>query len=54
MFSYERSVVYPEGHRNVIFVQRGIRPLPRLPMTKPNSPANRARHPDAVPLSAAV
>ncbi|MFB3828183.1 MAG: hypothetical protein ACE15B_15550 [Bryobacteraceae bacterium] len=31
MFSYERSVSYPEGHRNVVFVQRGIRPLPRLP-----------------------
>lgn len=31
MFSYERSVPYPEGHRNVIFAQRGIRPLPRLP-----------------------
>jgi hypothetical protein len=30
MFSYERSVGYPEGHRNVIFVQRGIRPLPRF------------------------
>jgi hypothetical protein len=29
MFSYERSVGYPEGHRNVILVQRGIRPLPR-------------------------
>ena len=29
MFSYERSIPYPEGHRNVIFVQRGIRPLPR-------------------------
>ena len=29
MFSYERSVGYPEGHRNVLFVQRGIRPLPR-------------------------
>jgi hypothetical protein len=29
MFSYERSVGYPEGHRNVIFAQRGIRPLPR-------------------------
>jgi len=33
MFSYERSVLYPEGHRNVIFAQRGIRPLPRLPKT---------------------
>jgi len=30
MFSYERSVRYPDGHRNVIFVQRGIRPLPRF------------------------
>jgi hypothetical protein len=42
MFSYERSVVYPEGHRNVIFVQRGIRPLPRLPVTAPNSPPQPA------------
>ena len=25
MFSYERSVAYPEGHRNVLFAQRGIR-----------------------------
>ena len=31
MFTYERSVQYPEGHRNVVFAQRGIRPLPRLP-----------------------
>jgi len=30
MFSYERSVSYPSGHRNVMFAQRGIRPLPRL------------------------
>jgi hypothetical protein len=27
--SYERSVKYPNGHRNVIFPKRGIRPLPR-------------------------
>jgi len=27
--SYERSVVYPNGHRNVILPRRGIRPLPR-------------------------
>ncbi len=33
MFSYERSVSYPEGHRNVIFVQRGVRTLPRLPIS---------------------
>ena len=30
MFSYERSVAFPEGHRNVLFVQRGVRTLPRL------------------------
>ena len=33
MFSYERSVQYPEGHRNVLFAQRGVRPLPRLPIS---------------------
>lgn len=33
MFSYERSVRYPEGHRNVVFTQRGVRTLPRLPIT---------------------
>ena len=33
MFSYERSVAYPEGHRNAVFAQRGVRPLPRLPRT---------------------
>ena len=31
MFSYERSVSFPEGHRNVVFIQRGIRTLPKLP-----------------------
>ena len=30
MFTYERSVVYPSGHRNVMFAERGIRTLPRL------------------------
>jgi hypothetical protein len=34
-FSYERSVRYPEGHRNVVFTQRGVRTLPRLPKTQP-------------------
>jgi hypothetical protein len=38
MFSYERSVPYPEGHRNVIFAERGIRPLPRLPITAADAP----------------
>ncbi|HEV2446435.1 MAG TPA: hypothetical protein VGS58_10955, partial [Candidatus Sulfopaludibacter sp.] len=37
MFNYERSVAYPEGHRNVIFAQRGIRILPRLPKTAENT-----------------
>src|SRR4029450_924536 len=32
-FTYERSVRYPEGHRNVVFMRRGIRTLPRLPIT---------------------
>ena len=36
MFSYERSVSYPEGHRNVVFVNRGVRTLPRLPISDPN------------------
>ncbi|HMC64047.1 MAG TPA: hypothetical protein VKI65_03840, partial [Gemmataceae bacterium] len=30
MFSYERSVPYPHGHRNCIFAKRGVRTLPRL------------------------
>jgi hypothetical protein len=42
MFSHERSVSYPEGHRNLVFARRGIRPLPRLPKTDPNSPADPA------------
>jgi hypothetical protein len=29
-FTYERSVRYPEGHRNVVFDYRGVRTLPRL------------------------
>jgi hypothetical protein len=37
MFAYERSVVYPEGHRNVMFARRGIRPLPRMKVTAPDS-----------------
>jgi hypothetical protein len=31
MYTYERGQVYPSGHRNVMFAQRGIRALPRLP-----------------------
>ncbi|MCB1122634.1 MAG: DUF3604 domain-containing protein, partial [Verrucomicrobiae bacterium] len=33
-FTYERSVRYPEGHRNVVFAQRGVRTLPRLPKSQ--------------------
>ncbi|HZT34092.1 MAG TPA: hypothetical protein VFA33_29640 [Bryobacteraceae bacterium] len=40
MFSYERSVPYPEGHRNVIFARRGIRTLPRLPISKADEPGH--------------
>jgi hypothetical protein len=36
-FTHERSVVYPNGHRNVMFSRRGIRPLPRGPL--PGTPA---------------
>lgn len=35
-FTYERSVRYPEGHRNVVFAQRGVRSLPRLPVSDRN------------------
>jgi hypothetical protein len=31
MFSYERSIDYPEGHRNIVMARRGVRTLPRLP-----------------------
>ncbi len=30
LFCYERSVAYPHGHRNCLFVQRGVMTLPRL------------------------
>ncbi len=30
MYSYERSCNYPDGHRNVVFARRGVRPLARL------------------------
>ena len=49
MFNYERSVPYPEGHRNVIFAQRGIRVLPRLPLS---SADREVRAPDTQMLYA--
>jgi hypothetical protein len=30
VYSYERSVNYPHGHRNCVFAKRGVRTLPRL------------------------
>src|SRR5262245_22779660 len=30
MFTYERSVAYPHGHRNCMFAKRGVRTLPGL------------------------
>ena len=41
MFSYERTIWYPEGHRNAVFAQRGIHTLPALPLSKvkPAGPA---------------
>jgi hypothetical protein len=33
IYSYERSVRYPEGHRNCMFARRGIRSLPRMPIS---------------------
>ena len=30
MYTYERNVSYPSGHRNVMLPRRGIRPLPRM------------------------
>ncbi|HEY7424485.1 MAG TPA: hypothetical protein VH682_09675 [Gemmataceae bacterium] len=36
LFCYERSVGYPHGHRNCLFVQRGVRTLPRLAEPDPD------------------
>lgn len=30
MYTYERNINYPSGHRNVMLPRRGIRPLPRM------------------------
>ncbi|MBI4907685.1 MAG: hypothetical protein HY820_28940 [Acidobacteria bacterium] len=42
MFSYERSVTYPEGHRNTVMARRGVRPLPRLQKMADDSPPTHA------------
>ncbi len=38
IFNYERSIAYPEGHRNIVFAQRGVRTLPRLPKVDEAAP----------------
>ena len=53
MFTYERSVAYPHGHRNCMFAKRGVRTLPRLAAPeggKGRGRRPRRRHQDALPL----
>jgi hypothetical protein len=45
VFSYERSVSYPYGHRNCMFARRGVRTLPRL-APPPGERAVGGVHPD--------
>jgi hypothetical protein len=52
MFYFERSVAYPEGHRNVLFAQRGVRPLPRLPISAVTSSTPGPPAPDTTMLYA--
>jgi hypothetical protein len=40
MFMYERSIEYPEGHRNIIMARRGVRTLPRLPRVDEKTPGS--------------
>ena len=51
VYSYERSVRYPEGHRNCMFAYRGVRSLPRLPISSPDEFAG-TRHKPAVHVPA--
>jgi hypothetical protein len=48
LFSYERSVAYPHGHRNCMFAKRGVRTLPRLakPAKATKDEAPGGVHPD--------
>lgn len=49
MFTYERSVAYPHGHRNVMFAQRGILTLPRLAPPKGEPPPEEGKKKGAWP-----
>jgi hypothetical protein len=51
LFYYERSLSYPDGHRNVMFEGRGIRPLPRMKQDKdkkgdPDNPGTDPYNPE--------
>ncbi len=50
VYAYERSVVYPNGHRNIVFTKRGIPILPIDPMESrgPDNRLNTKRSSDAV------
>jgi hypothetical protein len=54
MYTYERSVAYPDGHRNAVFARRGIRPLNRLqgglgkPLDDLPADAERPHSPDTL------
>jgi len=37
LFGYERSVPYPNGHRNVVFAERGVKVLPISPAENQNT-----------------
>jgi hypothetical protein len=43
LYAYERSVVYPNGHRNMVFTQRGVPILPIDPaeQTGPDTPGTK-------------
>ncbi|MFQ6097893.1 MAG: DUF3604 domain-containing protein, partial [Armatimonadota bacterium] len=41
LYGYERSVGYPDGHRNVTFAKRGVRCFPRQQIPNPNKKARR-------------
>jgi hypothetical protein len=41
LYGYERSVGYPDGHRNVVFAKRGVRCFPRQNIPNPDPNARR-------------
>jgi hypothetical protein len=41
LYGYERSVNYPDGHRNVTFAHRGVRPFDRVRIPNPDQAAKQ-------------